>query len=146
MGVDNLLWAFHQFVLATKLHPILVNFTAALVPVSVASDLLAVWFKKISLRDAAWWALLYATIITPFTALTGWFFWMKDDNGVWGMTVHKWLGTALALLLLGLFWGRWQFYRQNQWVSPLYLLFGFVFILLLVIQGYLGGTQVFSSP
>ena len=45
----------HQFVIAYKLHPILVNFTAALVPVSVGSDVLGWVFRKQSLRDTGWW-------------------------------------------------------------------------------------------
>ena len=64
----SLLSALQQFVMATKLHPILVNFTAALVPVSVGSDLLCRSFKREPLRQTGWWTLLYATAITPFTA------------------------------------------------------------------------------
>ncbi|HET9869594.1 MAG TPA: DUF2231 domain-containing protein, partial [bacterium] len=53
-----------QFVSAAKLHPILVNFTAALVPFSVAADAAARWRKDETLRHAAWWALLAAALIT----------------------------------------------------------------------------------
>jgi uncharacterized membrane protein len=90
--------ALQQFVTVTKLHPILVNFTAALVPVSVASDFIGRLCKIESLRNTGWWTLFYATVVTPFTAITGWLFWMGDDNGVTGMTIHKWLGTGLAVL------------------------------------------------
>ena len=72
----------HQFVSAYKVHPILVNFTAALVPVSVGSDVLGWVFGKQSLRDTGWWTLCFAAVITPFTAIAGWLFWMKDDVGV----------------------------------------------------------------
>lgn len=47
------------------LHPILVNFTAALVPASFVSDVLGRFLRRESLRSAAWWMLLYAAIITP---------------------------------------------------------------------------------
>jgi uncharacterized membrane protein len=43
--------ALHQFVTAYKVHPILINFTAALIPVSVISDILAGIFDKQTLRD-----------------------------------------------------------------------------------------------
>ena len=76
--------ALKHFVMATKLHPILVNFTAALIPVSVASDIIGRFLKNESLRSTAWWTLFYATLITPFTAITGWLFWMGDDNDVTG--------------------------------------------------------------
>jgi len=64
-------------------------------------------FKNESLHHTVWWMLFYATVITPFTAITRWLFWMSDNNGVTGMTIHKWLGTGLAVLLFGLF--VWRF-------------------------------------
>lgn len=137
----NILAALKHFVSVTKLHPILVNFTAALVPVSVASDFLAAYFKKQSLRDTAWWTLLYAAIITPFTALAGWLYWDKGDIGVTGMTIHKWLGTSLVILLAGLFFWRWQFYRQNREVSATYLVLAVALVTILVVQGHLGGVK-----
>ncbi len=140
----NILVALKHFVTVTKLHPILVNFTAALVPVSVASDLLAGYFKNQSLRDTAWWTLLYATVITPLTAFSGWLFWAKDDNGAAGMTIHKWLGTTLVVLLAGLFFCRWQFYRQKREVSAAYYVLAIALVAVLVVQGHLGGTQVFK--
>ena len=132
-------------VMAAKLHPILVNFTAALVPVSVAADLLARWLKHDELRFSAWWTLLFATIITPFTAIAGWLFWMDDDTGVTIMTIHKWLGTALAVLILGLFLWRWTFRRRGGPVSVAYLIVAALFVAALVVQGTLGGHQVFSG-
>lgn len=134
-----------QFVMATKLHPILVNFTAALVPVSVASDMIGRFFKTESFRPTAWWTLFYATIITPLTAITGWLFWMPDDNGAAGMTIHKWLGSGLAVLLFVLFAWRWYLYRRHLWPTAAYFIAGIVFIAALAYQGHLGGTQVFSG-
>lgn len=141
----SVLPALKHFVTVIKLHPILVNFTAALIPVSIGSDILAGYFKNESLRDTAWWTLLYATLITPFTAVAGWLFWMKDDNGVLGMTIHKYLGTTLAALLVGLFLWRWKFHKERRWVSMGYLIIGIVFVVALAVQGYLGGEQVFSG-
>ena len=43
------------------LHPILVNFTSALMPASIASDAAGRIFRKASLHSAAWWMLIYAT-------------------------------------------------------------------------------------
>jgi uncharacterized membrane protein len=137
--------ALQQFVSMTKLHPILVNFTAALVPVSVFSDFAGRLIKGESLRHTAWWTLLYATAVTPFTAITGWLFWMDDDNGVTGMTIHKWLGSALALLLFVLFAWRAKLRFQGKWASTPYLVAGLVFVAALVYQGHIGGEQVFSG-
>lgn len=137
--------ALQKFVTTTKLHPILVNFTAALVPVSVGSDFIGRVVKIESLRHTAWWTLFYATIITPFTAIAGWLFWMPDDNGVTGMTIHKWLGTGLAVLLFVLFAWRWKLRRQARWATMPYVLFGIIFVAALAYQGHLGGQQVFSG-
>jgi uncharacterized membrane protein len=141
----GILPALQQFVMATKLHPILVNFTAALVPVSVASDVIGRFCKSEPLRNTAWWTLFYATVVTPFTAIAGWLFWMHDDNGVAGMTIHKWLGTGLAVLLFGLFAWRLKLHRQDRWATIPYLILGAVFVAALTYQGYLGGAQVFSG-
>ena len=141
----GILPALQQFVMTTKLHPILVNFTAALVPVSVFSDFIGRLIKSEPLRHTAWWTLFYATAITPFTAITGWLFWVSDDNGVRGMTIHKWLGTGLALLLFSLFAWRRQLHRRQEWPTLAYFIFGAVFVVALAYQGHLGGQQVFSG-
>lgn len=137
--------AIRQFVSTTKLHPVLVNFTAALVPVSFACDLVARSLKNESLRHTAWWTLVFAAVITPFTAITGWLFWMGDDTGVIGMTIHKWLGIGLAVALGGLLAWRFQQHRQKQWATIPYLVVAAALVIALVIQGHLGGEQVFSG-
>jgi uncharacterized membrane protein len=141
----GILPALQKFVNVTKLHPILVNFTAALVPISVASDFIGRVVKIESLRHTAWWTLFYATAVTPFTVITGWLFWMPDDNGVTSMTIHKWLGTGRAVLLFVLFVWRWKLRRKARWATVPYLIVGAAFVAALVYQGHLGGEQVFSG-
>ncbi|MBU6408942.1 MAG: DUF2231 domain-containing protein [Verrucomicrobia bacterium] len=141
----GILLPLQKFVVATKLHPILVNFTAALAPVSVGSDLIGRFLKRESFRQTAWWTLFYATAITPFTAITGWLFWMPDDNGVTGMTIHKWLGSSLAVLLFGLFAWRLNLHRKKQWPTAAYFVVGLIFVAALAYQGHLGGDQVFGG-
>lgn len=133
------------FVDVTKLHPILVDFTAALVPVSVATDLLARVLKNDEFRITAWWSMVIATIITPFTVIAGWLFWASDDNGDMGMTIHKWLGTALGVLIIGLFFWRRKFRAKRIPVDYFYLAVAILFVVALVIQGTLGGQKVFSG-
>ncbi|HEY8747891.1 MAG TPA: DUF2231 domain-containing protein [Tepidisphaeraceae bacterium] len=128
-----------------KLHPVLVNFTAALVPISFASDVLGRLFRRESLRDTAWWTLCFAAAITPLTVVAGWLFWMPDDVGVRNMTIHKWLGSALALVFVALAFWRWHFYRSDRWPHWSYLATTFLIVGALAFQGNLGGEQSFGS-
>ena len=142
---DSVYEALHQFVTAYKLHPILVNFTAALIPVSVGCDLFARVFGKQTLRDTGWWTMCFAAVVTPFTVLSGWLFWTTYDDGIRGMTIHKWLGTALAIFLVCLVLWRWRFFKSNSWPSVLYLLVALVAVGAVAYQGHLGGDQSFGS-
>ena len=135
----------HHWVTVLKLHPILVNFTAALVPVSVLADAVGRWRRNEELRATAWWTLLAAAWVTPFTAAAGWLFWMDDDQGVREMTIHKWLGTSLAIVLVALFLWRRKLRRRQAWPTAPYLIVGLLVVAALIVQGTLGGDQVFSG-
>jgi uncharacterized membrane protein len=135
----------HEFVDSYKVHPILVNFTAALIPISVLSDLLGRLFGRQTLRDTGWWTLCFAAVITPFTATAGWLWWMPDDSKAAGMITHKWLGTSLAVLLIGLAGWRWWFFKSDRWPNFLYLLVALAVVGAVVYQGYLGGEHTFAS-
>ena len=126
-------------------HPILVNFTAALLPASFLFDLLATMSKRQSLRAAAWYTLLLAAIITPITAAAGWL-WLKSmgDMHEWQMPIHKWLGTSAAVLvILYAFWRGWL-YRRNRAPGWLYALAALVLFGALLFQGDLGGSMSFD--
>jgi len=141
----SLVIALKHLVMQYKIHPILVNFTAALVPASLGSDLLERIFGKKSLGETGWWTMFYAACITPLTAATGGLFWMKDDVGVRGMMIHKWLGTSLAVLLPLLMLWRWRFHARKSRPGAAYLLIGMLLVALLAYQGSLGGAQVFKD-
>jgi uncharacterized membrane protein len=96
------------------IHPMLVNFTAALVPASVGSDIAGRLFQKASLHTAAWWMLLYAAAITPLTGLAG--MWWKQKVGEMLspelISRHERLGFSLAggLLIMALW--RYSIYKK----------------------------------
>lgn len=129
-----------------EFHPILVNFTAALLPLALLSDILGRIFRRQSLHNAAWWLVLYAAAITPLTAAAGWWWRLTADSGLPSklITVHQWLGTSAVLLFAGLAFWRWSIYRRGATPSLGYLTGVLVAVLALVYQGSLGGRMVFG--
>lgn len=128
------------------IHPILVNFTAALLPVSFGSDVLGRVFRKQSLHHAAWWTLLYATAITPFTAIAGWL-WKRSVGAALpadAILTHQWLGISLAVAFVILAFWRWSRYSRDEAPGAPYLVFALIVVLALVYQGTLGGGMVFG--
>lgn len=128
------------------LHPILVNFTAALVPVSVASDVLGRILRRRHFHVVGWWTLFYAAVVTPFTALAGWW-WFRSmgDMDHPSMAIHQWLGTALAVLLGPLVLWRGWLYRKDVVPPFAYLLTASVVLAALAYQGHLGGSMSFGE-
>jgi uncharacterized membrane protein len=126
----------------------LVHFPAALVPVSVAADVLARAVRRRSLADVAWWTLLLAGVITPMTAATGW--WLRlsmeqvqaEQGAV--MAFHQWLGSGLTIVLIGMCAWRGVSYRREALPGWLYLFCGSSVVLLTAYQGHLGGSMSFG--
>lgn len=129
-----------------NLHPIFVNFTAALIPVSVFSDLLAKLLRRVSLRHAAWWTLLFAALVTPFTALAGWF-WKRSIEVALSadlIAAHQWLGIGLACAFPILVVWRWRSHRRGESPGFAYLLTAVLTLLALIYQGHVGGRMAFG--
>lgn len=129
------------------LHPILVNFTAALVPASVGSDLFGRVLRKAVLHTAAWWMLVYAAVLTPLTVLSG-VWWKHGQEGMLPprlIAQHQWLGMTLAIVFLVLAAWRYRAYRKDMPVSAAYLTLGVLAVAALVVQGALGGEMLLGG-
>ncbi len=130
-----------------EIHPILVNFTAALLPLALLSDVLGRIFRRESLQSAGWWLTLYAAVITPLTAAAGW--WWKHTAGsalpANLITVHQWLGTTIAVLFILLVCWRWMIKKQGNIPGLGYLVVEFLVVLALIYQGSLGGKMLFGK-
>jgi uncharacterized membrane protein len=127
-------------------HPILVNFTAGLIPVSVFSDLLGRLLRRDSLKHAAWWTLLYAASVTPLTALTGWF-WKRSIEAALSpdlIAVHQWLGIWLACAFPILVVWRWRFHKRGEGPGLAYFVTATLTLLALMYQGHVGGSMAFG--
>jgi plastocyanin/uncharacterized membrane protein len=129
-----------------EIHPVLVNFTASLLPLGLLSDLLGVTFRRKSLHDAGFWMVVYAAAITPLTAAAGW--WWRHGVGSTlppGLiAVHQWLGTSAAVLFVLLAVWRWKIKRAEAVPGAAYLLCAAALVAALVYQGSLGGSMVFG--
>jgi uncharacterized membrane protein len=126
------------------LHPIFVNFTAALVPTALLFDLLGACLKRDTLRSAGWWTLLLAACLTPITVLLGWL-WMKSmEMEDWEMPYHKWLGTTLGVCLILFTIWRGLLYRRGRRPGWTYGIVGLVVLGALAVQGDLGGAMSFG--
>jgi uncharacterized membrane protein len=128
------------------LHPLFVNFTAALIPVSFVFDLLGAWLRKDVLRAVGWWTLACAAFATPFTVLFGWL-WFRSmgDADQWQMPIHQWLGTAAGVVvLLVAAWRGWM-YRTGRHPNWMYGVVGCALLAALVFQADLGASMSFGS-
>ena len=127
-------------------HPILVNFTAALIPASVGSDVAGRLLRKASLHTAAWWILVYAAAITPLTALAGWWWKQRVGDTLSPELIlrHERLGFGLVFAFVALAIWRYAAYRKQEAPGTPYLLLGGVLVVVLVMQGTLGGAMLFG--
>jgi uncharacterized membrane protein len=127
-------------------HPILVNFTASLLPASFISDVFGRISRRQSLHTAAWWMLLYATAITPLTIFAG--LWWKASLGA-GLPpsvirIHQLLGISLGLLFIVLAVWRGRTYSRATAPGFPYLLLAMIVAAALIYQGSMGGELAFG--
>ena len=127
------------------IHPVLVHFSTALVPASVASDVLGKYLGRRSLTTAAWWMVLYGAVATPVTALAGWM-WSRQfpasaSEHMPGLSMHMWLGFSLIFLFGALALWRSKTFSISQIPGNAYLVFGALVVAALMYQGFLGGQM-----
>jgi len=128
------------------LHPILVHFPLAMLPFAALFDIVGKFKRSRSLTHAAWWCLLAAAVMSPLTAASGWL-WLNDMDGLSGldMTVHKWVGTGIPILLIVLAIWRYRAYARDVFPTWLFLSAILVTFLVVTLQGHLGGTMTFGD-
>jgi uncharacterized membrane protein len=128
------------------LHPILVNFTAGLLPASIASDLVGRVTGKTSLRSTGWWTLCYAAAMTPLTVAAG-FVWKRSVDGLVPLEplfVHQWLGVGLAVFLIVMAMWRGLKHFRNEPPGIAYFVVTLLILAALMYQGSVGGSLAFG--
>jgi uncharacterized membrane protein len=133
-----------MFIAWNHVHPVLVHFTTALLPVSLVCDLGGKYLGRESLTSAGWWTLLFGAVGTPLTALTGWL-WMSDVESSGfndhNLSTHEWLGiTLVAGFVITAVW-RWRAFKLASKPGITYLAFAALVVVMLLYQGYLGGKM-----
>jgi uncharacterized membrane protein len=127
------------------IHPVLVHFSTAFVPASLASDVLGKFLNRSSLTAAAWWMGLYGALATPLTALAGWMwsgqFPPAAAASIVELSPHMWLGFSLIFLFGALAVWRRKAFTISGKPGNAYLVFEAFVVAALMYQGYLGGRM-----
>jgi uncharacterized membrane protein len=82
------------------LHPLFVHAPAALIPLAALTDLIVCFGSRRKLEVAADWLWIFGGIGTPLASAAGWLWWWQMEKPTGDlMDLHRWLGTALALVV-----------------------------------------------
>lgn len=135
------------FRIAGPAHPIFVHFSIALTSSSLAFDLTGAVLDQPSLSGAGWWTLAAATLATVGTLITGVVsrvrLPMEEGPARSYMRTHMALGPLFFGLLLSLSVWRAVLWDRGFAVPWMYLLAAGGLVLVMAVQGYLGGELVY---
>lgn len=129
-------------------HPILVHFPIALLPLSVGADLVGYFADVASLRHAAWWALLGAAVGGLAAVAAGVFDMRRatlSDAVHPQVHRHMRVGFVLSAAIVGLTVWRWTIYTAGVSVPVFYLDLAVLTVALAAFQGWLGGELVYRD-
>ena len=133
---------------AAPLHPILVHFTIGLVGASFVFDVLGQWKHSASLATAGWWTIALAVPLTVATVATGLMSRLRvpvaEGAALRYLRIHTALGPIFfgGLVALGVW--RASFWQHEAPPSASYLLALGLLVLLMTVQGYVGGELVYG--
>ncbi|OGL40806.1 MAG: hypothetical protein A3C43_00610 [Candidatus Schekmanbacteria bacterium RIFCSPHIGHO2_02_FULL_38_11] len=130
------------------IHPMMVHFTIALLSVGFLCDLLARFTKSESLKNAAWWNLLFGFFAIIATALTGWLAARSIPHSEATheiMEIHEILGfTALGIFAVLLLW---RILIRANIITRFFILSTAVWLIgvgVIFAGGYYGGKLVYE--
>ena len=133
---------------AAPLHPILVHFTISLVVVSMLFDLAGRYWSSPSLTGAGWWTVAASVPLTLLTVVTGLISRLRVDvaegRALKYLRAHEWLGPSFLGCLAAMGYWRWTAWSAGSVPSLWYLMTFAALILLMTLQGYLGGELVYA--
>lgn len=130
------------------LHPIVVHFPIALLPLSVAADLVGFFANIPSLSHTGWWTLLGAAGGAVVTVAAGLFDMSRatlSEDVHHRVHRHMYIGLVLLTLILGLAIWRGLLFTRGLVVPMLYLDLAVLTVALAALQGWLGGELVYRD-
>jgi uncharacterized membrane protein len=133
---------------APRLHAALNDLPPALLPLSVLFDVLGIFFKRESLKAAAFWTLVFGVLGTGAAIVAG---LMAEDVVQHSEQAHAIMETheTLAFIVLGIFGllAIWRIARRGVWSDreqPVALTAGVIGVAILLYASALGGKLVFD--
>ncbi len=101
LGADASLW----FRVLGRMHPLLVHFPLGLVLSAAAVESVRWARRDFGISEFTRMAMALAAIGAVAAASTGWLnAWQEGADASWTLTLHRWLGTAMAAALLPTAW------------------------------------------
>jgi uncharacterized membrane protein len=133
---------------APRIHAALNDLPPALLPISVLFDLLGIFFKRESLKAAAFWTLVFGVLGTGAAIVAG---LVAEDAVAHSERAHGIMETheTLAFIVLGIFGvlAIWRIVRRGVWSEreqPIALTAGLIGVAILLYASSLGGKLMFD--
>lgn len=130
------------------LHPLLVHFPLALLPLSVGADAVGLLAGIPSLSHAGWWALLGAALGATMTVAAGFYDMFRanlSDDVHHRVHRHMRFGLALFMAIICLAIWRGIIFAGDGVVPMVYLDLAALSVGLAIFQGWLGGELVYAD-
>ena len=133
---------------AGKFHPLVVHFPIALVIAAALAEILAFVTKSQVLRGSARFMIVFGAVCAAVAALLGWAagaFSNYPEGFSWALSLHRWLGTSVGLLVIIIAVLCELSYRRESRVMGLaYRALLFLAAILVGLTGYWGGVLVYG--
>lgn len=123
-------------------HVVLIHFPIALFLAAVAFDLIALWTKRRSLADAAYFNLLAAAISTlPVlaTGLLAWQFQLEGQKLKGILLLHMLFAIASTVMIWLVWWVHFRARRRSVFLPSYRLAVEILAAALVALTGHLGG-------
>ncbi|MGS1016100.1 DUF2231 domain-containing protein [Allosphingosinicella humi] len=124
-----------------RLHTVIIHFPIAMIVGAFAVEIFGVWRGSTAYRESVRVMLVVGALGAVLAAFLGWFaggFFLTDRNPI--LTIHRWLGTMIALATLLLVYLGESHRREPDRPRTVYWAMLAILTVVVSVQGFLGGT------